>query len=37
MVLPAAIGGLTVDVDGGGATVVKLKSAGTPAVSVRGI
>lgn len=36
-VLPAAIGGLTVKPGTTGATIVKLISPGTPAVSVRGI
>ena len=36
-VLPAAVGGLTMDVQSGSATVVKCISAGTPMVSVRGI
>jgi hypothetical protein len=36
-VLPAAIGGLVVDVPVSGVTVVKLKSVGVPAVSVRGL
>jgi hypothetical protein len=36
-VLPAAIGSVEVEVFTSGATVVKLISAGTPKVSVRGI